>query len=355
MTKTTRILLATLLLITVTAAPAWAQPVLFADGAPDFTATAEDGSEVFIVEDQLQVLGRSEDGGYIVFIEGSYYTIAAEAMEAALYGADLGELTTPADYALLKKPSKGGGVLPMQQALDQLGYLEGTPDGDFGSITETALYAFQADMDLEQTGQADPLLQMLLLSITGEQVVVAKPDPTLPYRAISDRVSVNMEPIYESGMAFEYDDIAGIGLISNVGPIEYDASGSSDIEQYVFTFRVGLYVQEDADGTVDIQPAIILDCLCVRRPLLSEMIIKAGDVRTTLAVTDLSSSLSGARSVEHAVILLDDGGVEALKGAEEAGELRMRITGKYQTFEITFPETALAGISQVARVAEQLK
>ena len=243
----------------------------------------------------------------------------------------------------------------LQKALDQLGYLEGGADGDFGSRTETALYAFQADMELEQTGQADPLLQMLLFSVTGEQVTVYKPDPTLPYKAISGRTAVNMEPIYDSGMAFEYDDIAGTGLITNVGPIEYDASGSSDIEQYVFTFRVGLYVWEGEEGSVEIQPAILLDCLCVRRPMLSEMILKAGDNRATVAITELSSSLSGARSVEHAVIRLDESGAAVLKGAEEAGELRLRITGKYQTFDISFPETALSGISQVARVAEQLK
>ncbi len=350
-----RILWAAAFLSAVWMACGLAQPLVFEGGAPEITVTDASGERVVLQEDTLQLLGRDEEGNYLLFARGGYYTADAGALEDVLYGADTGELTTPKDYSLLSKPSQNGRVLALQKALDQLGYLEGTVDGDFGNRTENALYAFQADQELEQTGQADPLLQMLIFSVIGEPLAIVPPDPALPYAAIADRVDVDMEPIYQGRFSFEYDDMAGVGLISAGAPVEYDASGESDLEKYQFTLRFGLYVREGEDGRVTIQPAALIDCLCVRRPMMSEVIVKSGDNRAALPVTELTSSLSGPRSVEHGLILLSPEAAAALSGAEEAGELKVRVTGEYRSFDIDIPLDALSGISRVAHVAEQLR
>ena len=53
---------------------------------------------------------------------------------------------------LLKKGSTGEAVRQLQQALEDLGYDPGAVDGRFGSMTESAVKAFQADRGLDVDG-----------------------------------------------------------------------------------------------------------------------------------------------------------------------------------------------------------
>ena len=48
----------------------------------------------------------------------------------------------------------GSSVLALQQALAQLGYAPGTPDGSFGAGTTQAVVAFQKANNLTQDGLA---------------------------------------------------------------------------------------------------------------------------------------------------------------------------------------------------------
>ena len=59
-----------------------------------------------------------------------------------------------ADAATLKHGSKGTEVQYLQKNLIGLGYLEGTADGKYGSKTQTAVAAFQADFGLAADGNA---------------------------------------------------------------------------------------------------------------------------------------------------------------------------------------------------------
>jgi hypothetical protein len=70
-----------------------------------------------------------------------------------------GATTTPAVDSVpagqtLKAGLTGSSVLALQQALAQLGYAPGTPDGNFGSGTTQAVIAFQKDNNLPQDGLA---------------------------------------------------------------------------------------------------------------------------------------------------------------------------------------------------------
>lgn len=64
----------------------------------------------------------------------------------------------------LQKGDSGDGVLAVQQKLVELGYLSGTPDGNFGKKTVEAISKYQTDMGIEATGIADEATQRLILT-----------------------------------------------------------------------------------------------------------------------------------------------------------------------------------------------
>lgn len=75
-------------------------------------------------------------------------------------------ITLPDDVVLnpLQKGDKGDDVQNMQAMLVEMGYLAGTPDGDFGGKTEAAVKAYQQAMGIEATGIADEATLRLILT-----------------------------------------------------------------------------------------------------------------------------------------------------------------------------------------------
>ena len=63
------------------------------------------------------------------------------------------------DDSVLKKGSSGDAVTKLQKRLKELGYFDGTPDGDFGSKTETAVKDFQNKAGLTADGVAGQATQ----------------------------------------------------------------------------------------------------------------------------------------------------------------------------------------------------
>ena len=61
-----------------------------------------------------------------------------------------------ASSSTLKNGSTGSDVKKLQQRLQELGYLKGSADGDFGDATETAVKNFQANNGLTVDGKAGP-------------------------------------------------------------------------------------------------------------------------------------------------------------------------------------------------------
>ncbi len=61
----------------------------------------------------------------------------------------------PAD-TVLRPGDSGEEVVALQQALIELGYDPGQPDGDYGAATEEAVASFQQDQGLESDGVAGP-------------------------------------------------------------------------------------------------------------------------------------------------------------------------------------------------------
>lgn len=71
---------------------------------------------------------------------------------------------TPSPIPVLKKGMNGEAVKQMQSQLKRLGYLQAEPDGDFGSMTETAVKDFQKKNGLQADGVAGSQTLTLMFS-----------------------------------------------------------------------------------------------------------------------------------------------------------------------------------------------
>ena len=122
--------------------------VLMATGAFDkFTDDAHCKQSANLLRGDILVT-RTQGHTVVVLSDG-----ANAAKERAAYGD--GEM--PLGGRVLSKGSMGNDVVAMQKALASLGYDLGSygTDGDFGSMTEKAVKAFQAKAGLDQSGQYD--------------------------------------------------------------------------------------------------------------------------------------------------------------------------------------------------------
>lgn len=75
------------------------------------------------------------------------------------------QATAQASYKTLRKNDQGEEVVMLQQALVELGYLSGAQDGIYGTGTQTAVKAFQADHELDADGIAGKMTQEKLYSL----------------------------------------------------------------------------------------------------------------------------------------------------------------------------------------------
>lgn len=368
----------TALALVAMACPALAMPVnLGAQPMIIPTVSVADGSTVSMILNEFQLLGTNENGDYLIFANQGFYSVDPGSMGPLLAALSVNPASLPSITSLqsLSRGSKGAGVQTLQSALQALGYLSGAVDGDFGPGTEGALVAFQAAIGAKQNGIASPMQQMLAMSManmtapqgaaqpqqgdaTAQPVPVeSAPDTSIQaqYAVIADRTDADLQPIYDAGLALEYDDIAGKGFISDGTVMRYDLSEGIDIGKYQLTVQFGLLVQDGKDGKVAIDPAARITCLCIQRPVLNELLLKSGTARSTCAISDLTSTLQGVYSLESGVAKLDDAAVEALLGASENGELKLRINGRYKSFDIQVGGEYIASVSKLGMIAQQIK
>ena len=86
------------------------------------------------------------------------------ALLLALSAWGIAESSEDAEWRPIARGAKGELVEAFQERLIELGYLNGSADGDFGPRTEAAVIAFQAAAGLVQTGILDADTVEALLS-----------------------------------------------------------------------------------------------------------------------------------------------------------------------------------------------
>lgn len=342
------------------AGSAMAMPVNIIDGTVTLTGVKVNDNQAVKTDLQsFQLLGYDAEGNYLIFASPSYYSIDPQRLSGIVSQIDPGvfrELPRFAGMEELARGAKGDAVIRLQESLKAAGYLQGNADGDYGGGTEKAIRAMQAECGLEETGVADALTQLLALSMGQEEVQVsATGDATDFFEAISDRANIDTQVLLDSGLSLNYDDMTGIGFMSDGIVLTYDASGEADIDLYQLSLQFGLSVCDSASGTVDIQPAVTVSCRCVRRPVLTEIILKSGNMRGTAEITDLDVTLDGSYSLEKGTAILNEQMVAALANAKDSGELKLRVNGRYNSFDISADPAFLASLANLADVIQNLQ
>ena len=298
------------------------------------------------------LLGRDEDGSYVIYVDGKLYKAQADQLKYVV--PELGDIPRLGTIETLTKGARGEAVVPLQRKLISLGYLSSYADGDYGANTESALIAFQESYGFEMTGIADELTQLMIDSLTSDPVVIETPvDPEVMFAPLSGRTDIDIQVFIDNGLMFDYDDINDEGFISAGVETVIDFSGEADLDKYVLTVDIGLLAHAGEAGTMNLSPAIRLSCLCVRRPMMSTVSIKAGNERGSAAVEDLRASLEGVYTVESGSAILDESMSGILSNASDAGEFKLRIEGKYQTFDVEFEKSSLDAISLIGNLLQQ--
>ena len=335
---------------------ALAMPVSYNEGTMELSCSNGEENVTLNVE-QFHLLGMGADGQYLIYAYDGYYSLLAPLQglkqeDAARIDGMTG--ISEDSFSPLARGAKGDAVMQFQNALVTLGYLDGGADGDFGGKTETAIMAFQEAMGLEQTGIADARLQMLALSMLQPGVVLENPGKDEERLAtIAEKTGLDPQMILDNGLIFDYDDIAGTGFLSDGSVITYTNQAVADIDQYALTLQFGLLVQ-DKEGGRSIEPVARVGCLCVRRPVIEEIVLKSGDYRGTATIENASAELNGVKTEESGTVILEAKAVEALANAEKEGELKIRVTGKYNSFDITVDKAQLASVSSIGAVMREI-
>lgn len=352
-----RMILALILAILTMNLGAYAMPVTMNNRSLEATAVSvKDGSEYALNASSFQLLGTDEDGAYLIYADEQYLKVDRSVMQPivdTLGVADM--LPFIGDYKELTYGNRGEDVLKLQENLQALGYLSGTADGDYGGQSQRAVSAMQRELGLEETDVADPLIQMLAQSMTGAEVSFdGVVDPSAQYDVIAGKTEVNLDKVIELGMSLSYDDIYGVGMISNGAAVSYAVPATTDIDARTFNVQFGLSVAQASDGLVSVAPVMDITCEGTQRPVMQSVTIKSGDERYTLPVESSRSSISGLNAVEKATVALSNEAAAMLANVADEGELKIRIECKYDSYDIIVPADMLGRIADVGAAAQSL-
>ena len=104
--------------------------------------------------------------GYVGFVKNAYVVLkkVVKPTPTPTPVPTLSPEENAAGYRVLQKGSEGADVKALQEALLELGFMNGTADGKFGSATENAVNLLQQKNDYPITGVVDANLQAFLYS-----------------------------------------------------------------------------------------------------------------------------------------------------------------------------------------------
>lgn len=352
------IILAMVLAIMAMGMSAYAVPVTVSNGNFRATTTnAADGTEYLLDTNEFHLLGTTEDERILVFADNRFLTVDSQDIQTVITALGLSDsLASMTNYQSLERGDNGEEVASLQRNLIALGFMSGTADGDFGGISEGAITRAQEVYGQEETGVADPQLQMLLQSMTEAMRYCSLEDAVVgsQFDAISGKTDANLDKAIELNLNLKYDDIYGVGRISNGATVYYTVPTESDIDKRAFNVTFALALSQGADGMIAIAPVMDLECTGAQRPSMQEVTLKSGDERQTLVISSLENSLSGLNAVEKATIPLDDATVQMLANIVEEGELKLRVVCKYTSYDILVGVDKLQKIAEIAQTAQTL-
>ena len=99
-------------------------------------------------------------------------------------------MATTSIEPLLKKGSRGDGVVQLQEALKALGFDPGDADGIFGAKTESAVKAFQQEVHITADGIVGAVTWNFIDEIDQSTPVLRKGSEGLPVRRLEKRCTL---------------------------------------------------------------------------------------------------------------------------------------------------------------------
>ena len=327
-----------------------------------FTAKSyEKDKKVTLEVDSIILLGIDGDDNVVAYAAEQLVRMSREALREV--SEQLGSVSLPAlaEIETLERGDKSDTVKTIQEELIQLGYLTGSADGSFGSQTKHALSSFQSATNLPETGKADAITQLMLEALTGSgssaftEEAAEAPQSNSWIDWLSEKTETDLTALEDKGLAFTYDDIAGTGFINNGSDISFESGeNTSDLDSYTFTMNTGFNVTISNAGVATIKPAVNITNTSVRRPLMQSIILKSGDLRATIKVSNAGASLSGSLSSEKGSFVLNADACALLAQCADVGELKLRIQGKYESFDFELPGTFLPKLAQFGSIGVEL-
>jgi len=128
---------------------------MFGAGAPQVSSTP-------VPQVQAQA---TPEGGFIIFGQTTPVPTTQIVTPTPRIEVTATPAPTPeASYVTLRRGDQGPEVVTLQQALTELGYLNGAADGNFGTGTQTAVKKFQEDNGLDADGIAGKMTQEALFA-----------------------------------------------------------------------------------------------------------------------------------------------------------------------------------------------
>lgn len=148
-------------------------------------------------------------------LAGNFSAYAEEPLPEEPVAEVTAEPTAPV-YTLLKGGSKGEEVKALQERLIELGYLDGTADGDYGEKTKKAVRTFQRSAGLDVDGLAGKDTQTLLFS---EDAPTA-PEPTGPIDVLAYDKPMLVNKEYTVDEDFEPADLVNLKEYCAKAPVK---------------------------------------------------------------------------------------------------------------------------------------
>ncbi len=304
--------------------------------------------------DSLDALGVvNENYLAISYGRGKTGYVPLEEIAASIPALDLDALPSLTEWEDLRSGSSGDRVSTLQQALNDLKYLEGGVDGAFGPGTEGAVKEFQKSQGLAQTGVVDASCWFEALreadpnTVKAETLNVAYPPVVRvedKFRAIVNDVEdiETLRNFLDTKWVFTYDTFEGTGRIDLtregivLGQIVEEGRA---VDRMTIDVKMYVDVRRSEKNIVAVRPVIEVSSSGSRRPYVQGAILRHGYAVANLEKGWQEGSVDGMTSKEVTLIELDEEAFDVV--AENAGsELVLRIQGMNKDYDLNLAQHA---------------
>lgn len=267
------------------------------------------------------------------------FVLSSEIMEK-VPSLSFSELPTVTGWTDMGQGAGGDLVIAAQKELIDLGFLEGTADGIYGSGTAGAVSAFQQENGLPATGVLDAITYLYLDEQAKDREPLETPYP--PVYTVEDKFNDIMDDVEDASVLeayvkpewnYSFDAFEGEGLITDGTVLGTYEDSSRPVDTISLTVSPVMKVKRLDTGMISVYPILQVKSIGAYRPYVSSIILKAGNAVCELGDAELSGALSGTQVEETAEIPVSPESLEKLTGSEDA-PLEIRVKGNSRTYDL---------------------